>query len=120
MSKKTTMKPLAAALGTAFALGVAATPAAADNANPFGMTDLSHGYQQIAEAKCGGQKADKMQAEEGKCGAQQKAEKKGTEAKCGEGKCGEGKKATAKEQEAKCGAKKPEAKCGEAKCGATK
>ena len=114
MSKKTMIKPLAAALGTAFVLGVAATPAAA--ANPFSMTDLSSGYQQVAEGKCGGEKkaeheakcGGEKKAEEGKCG-----EKKGHEAKCGgdkkaaEGKCGEEKK-------------KHEGKCGEAKCGAKK
>jgi uncharacterized low-complexity protein len=103
MSKKN-VTPLAAAIGTAFALSIAAAPASAD-VNPFGMTDLSAGYQQVAE---------------GKCGAQKKAEKKGTEAKCGEGKCGEGKKSDAKEMEGKCGATKPEAKCGEGKCGAQK
>ena len=91
MSKKT-LKPIAAAIGTAFVLGVAATPASAD-ANPFGMTDLNSGYQQVAEGKCG----------EGKCGAKDKAKKEG---KCGEGKCG--------------GDKKKEAKCGEGKCGGKK
>ena len=103
MSKKI-LTPLAAA----FALSIAAAPASAD-VNPFGMTDLSAGYQQVAEGKCG----------EGKCGAQKKAMKKGTE-----GKCGEGMKATAKEEmEGKCGAQKKavkkgtEGKCGEGKCG---
>ena len=110
MSKKTSMKPIAAAIGTAFVLGVAATPASAD-ANPFGMTDLNNGYQQIAgahEGKCG----------EGKCGGKPKAK----EAKCGEGKCGA--KGKAKKEgkcgEGKCGGKKPEAKCGEGKCGGKK
>jgi uncharacterized low-complexity protein len=101
MSKKTTMKPLAAALGTAFALGVAATPAAADTANPFGMTDLSSGYQQVAEGKCG----------EAKCGAKP-TEAKPAEGKCGEKKAEEGKCGGEKATEAKCGEKKPEAKCG--------
>lgn len=64
MSKKT-VTPLAAAIGTAFALSIAAAPASAD-VNPFGMTDLSAGYQQVAEGKCG----------EGKCGAEKKARKK--------------------------------------------
>jgi uncharacterized low-complexity protein len=92
--KKTNLKPVAAALGTALAMSVAATPAAAD-ANPFGMTDLNSGYQVAwgdkPEGKCG----------EGKCGE----DKKKTEAKCGEGKCGGDKKKT-------------ESKCGEGKCGA--
>ena len=95
MSKKTSMKPIAAAIGTAFVLGGAATPASADT-NPFGMTDLNSGYQQLAgahegkcgEGKCGGKKATEAKCGEGKCGAKKKAVKKGTEAKCGEGKCG--------------------------------
>lgn len=102
MSKKT-VTPLAAAIGTAFALSIAAAPVSAE-VNPFGMTDLSAGYQQVAE---------------GKCGAQQKAEKKGTEGKCGEGKCG-GAKEMEKNMEGKCGGAKAEkeGKCGEGKCGA--
>ena len=72
MSKK--MTPIAAALGAAFAMSLAAAPVSADTANPFGMSDLNSGYQQVAEGKCG----------EGKCGGD-KAKKEG---KCGEGKCG--------------------------------
>jgi len=121
MSKK--MTPIAAALGAAFAMSLAAAPVSAATANPFSVTDLSSGYQQVADAhkdgKCG----------EGKCGAKDKAKKHGTEAKCGEGKCG-GDKAKAKAKEAKCGegkcggdkakAKAKEAKCGEGKCGGKK
>jgi len=93
MSKKLT--PIAAALGTAFAVSVASTAVSAAE-NPFGMNDLGNGYSvamgdKPAEGKCG----------EGKCGG----DKKKTEAKCGEG---------------KCGGKKPEAKCGEGKCGGKK
>lgn len=107
MSKK--MTPIATALGAAFALSLAAAPVSADTANPFGMSDLTSGYQQVAEGKCG----------EGKCGAKKKAKKEG---KCGgdkksEGKCGGDKKA-----EGKCGGdkKKKEGKCGEGKCGGKK
>jgi uncharacterized low-complexity protein len=107
MSKKN-VTPLAAAIGTAFALSIAAAPASAD-VNPFGMTELSSGYQQVAEGKCG----------EGKCGGKPAA--KTEEAKCGEGKCGgkPAEKATEEGKcgEGKCGTKKPEAKCGEGKCG---
>ena len=108
MSKKTTMKPLAAAIGTAFVLGVAATPASAAE-NPFGMSDLGSGYQVAAEGKCG----------EGKCG--NKKEKKEMEGKCGEGKCG-GAKEMEKNMEGKCGGakSKKEGKCGEGKCGGNK
>jgi len=113
MSKK--MTPIAAALGAAFAMSLAASPASAATANPFGMSDLSNGYQQIAgahkdgkcgEGKCGGSKAKEAKCGEGKCGAKSKAKKNGTEAKCGEGKCG--------------GSKAKEAKCGEGKCGGKK
>ena len=96
MSKKTT--PIAAVLGTAFAVSVASSAVSAAE-NPFGMTDMTNGYSismgdKPAEGKCG----------EGKCG---EAKKKASEAKCGEGKCGGDKK-------------KPEAKCGEGKCGGKK
>ena len=110
MSKK--MTPIAAALGAAFAMSIAAAPVSADTANPFGMSDLSSGYQQVAEGKCGEgkcgaeKKAKEAKCGEGKCGAKKKAKKHGTEAKCGEGKCG--------------GDKKKEAKCGEGKCGGKK
>jgi len=104
MSKK--MTPIAAALGTAFALSLATAPVSADTANPFGMTDLSSGYQQVAEGKCGA----------GKCGGESKKK----ESKCGSGKCGAGKKADSKSEDGKCGAKKKEAKCGAGKCGGSK
>ena len=59
MSKKTSMKPLAAAIGTALATTLAAVPAANADQNPFGLTELSSGYMVAgAEGKCG----------EGKCG----------------------------------------------------
>jgi len=97
MSKKLT--PIAAALGTAFALSIATSPVAADAANPFAQADLVSGYSVAM-----GDSPDE-------------AKKAAGEAKCGEGKCGEGKKAAG---EAKCGAKKIEGKCGEGKCGADK
>lgn len=87
-------------------LALSSTLASADTSNPFAFKELSSGYMQLAEGKCG----------EAKCGSnmKKKAEKM-KEAKCGEGKCGE----------AKCGAdmkekaeKATEGKCGEAKCGA--
>jgi len=96
MSKKTTLKPIAVALGTTFAVSLAASPVVNAAENPFSMTELPNGYMvagEHGEGKCG----------EGKCG-----DKKKGEGKCGEGKCGEG----------KCGdKKKSEGKCGEGKCG---
>jgi uncharacterized low-complexity protein len=110
---KTIVKPVAAAVGFALAgtLSIANLADAADN--PFGATQLSHGYVQVAEA-------DKP-ATEGKCGgAKMSAEqKKAAEGKCGEGKCGAaGKAATEKKAvEGKCGAQQ---KPGEGKCGGAK
>ena len=111
MSKKLT--PIAAALGTAFALSIATTPVAADSANPFGMSDLVSGYSVALGDK----------PAEGKCGEGKKGEAKcGAEKKAGEAKCGADKAKTA--TEGKCGADKAkkavEGKCGEGKCGAKK
>ncbi len=102
-------KPLAVAIGAAFALtGVAA------HASVFQVTDLGAGYMvasaddaKTAEGKCGEKKA------EGKCGekkAEGKCGEKKADGKCGEGKCGE-KKGHAKKADGKCG----EGKCGEKK-----
>ena len=79
MSKKSQLKPLSIALGTAFAASMAASnvATAAEGTNPFATTELSSGYMQVAgahEGKCG----------EGKCGGN----KSSKEGKCGEGKCG--------------------------------
>ena len=99
MSKKTHMKPVAAAIGAALAGSLAmGTATAADN--PFGLSELGSGYMQLAsshEGKCG----------EGKCGGEKATS---TEGKCGEGKCGGDKKA----HEGKCGGDKKdkEGSCG--------
>ena len=90
MSEKSFKKPLAIAMGATFAAALSASPVANADTNPFGMQNLSGGYMQLAEGKCG----------EGKCG-ENKSKKEG---KCGEGKCGEDKS-------------KKEGKCGEGKCG---
>jgi uncharacterized low-complexity protein len=122
MSKTFSKKPLAVALGTAFAIAGGAA-----QASVFQATDLGSGYMVAAadaktadtskapEAKCGaacvdaktkgGMSAadakaacDKMAAE-GKCGdkkhdagAAPGTAKHAAEGKCGEGNCGEGKK----------------------------
>ena len=116
MSKKSQLKPLSIALGTAFAASMAASNVSiAAEGNPFATTELSSGYMQFAdnhmEGKCGGKKEA-----EGKCGG-----KKEAEGKCGEGKCG-GKKEMEKNMEGKCGGDKAkkEGKCGEGKCGGNK
>ena len=136
MSQKTTLKPLAIALGTAFVTTLAATPVANAADNPFAMTNLSGGYMVAGshEGKCG----------EGKCGAS-----KAAEAKCGgnmakEAKCGmnmmdtdgdglvsedefmKGHKAMFSRKDANSDGvidagemKMMEGKCGEGKCGAS-
>lgn len=103
MSKKKTLTTLSI-VGTAFAASLAASNVASaqeSGANPFTMQELSSGYMQMAEGKCG----------EGKCGDSMK--KGAKEGKCGEGKCGEDKKKGAKE--GKCGEGKKGEK--EGKCG---
>ncbi|RKZ89203.1 MAG: low-complexity protein [Gammaproteobacteria bacterium] len=116
-TNKTTIALAASAVLTA-GLALSPTLASADT-NPFASAELSSGYMQLAEGKCG------ENMKEAKCGGDKKAE-----GKCGEnmdkgheGKCGENmKKSEGKCGEAKCGAdkKKAEGKCGEAKCGANK
>jgi uncharacterized low-complexity protein len=104
MSKKS-MKPIAAAMGAAFAGTLLVAGSAGAAQNPFGMTELHGGYMQLAEAKCGAAKSA-----EAKCGAQKKAESKcGANKTMSDGKCG-GAKAKAM----------PDGKCGTAKCGGAK
>ena len=118
MSDKMTLKPIAVAIGTTFAISLAASPVINAAENPFSVTAYESGYM-VAEGKCGD-----MKDAEGKCG-----EGKGkAEGKCGEGKdkdmegkCGEGKDMEGKgKAEGKCGDSKKtkkEGKCGEGKCG---
>ncbi|MFK5912845.1 MAG: hypothetical protein QM484_00600 [Woeseiaceae bacterium] len=112
MSNKKTFKTLSIAAGTAFIASLAMSPIAnaAEGANPFSMNELSSGYMQLAEGKCGG---SKNMGKEGKCGGDKKMKKEG---KCGEGKCGGAKKKMSKE--GKCGGKKKMSK--EGKCGGSK
>ena len=103
MSNKNKSNALSIALGTGFAVTLAANGLANAAENPFAATELNSGYMVAAhhgdgEGKCG----------EGKCGES----KKDKEGKCGEGKCGD------KKSEGNCGAKsEKEGKCGEGKCG---
>jgi len=97
-------------VGTAFVASLAASNIATAQqagANPFAMNELSSGYMQVAEGKCGGDMkkgAKDGKCGEGKCGDSKK--KSAKEGKCGEGKCGGDKKKG-----------KKEGKCGEGKCG---
>lgn len=104
-------KPIAIAVGTAFAITGLSVQAGSGQGSVFQAADLPSGYTVLAEGKCG----------EGKCG-----EKKASEAKCGEGKCGEAmfnkmdKDGDGKlsKEEFMAGHKSAEGKCGEGKCGA--
>jgi uncharacterized low-complexity protein len=85
MAKNMKLKPVAAALGTTFAVTLAASSMVNAAENPFSATSFETGYMVAgdAEGKCGGDKGA-----EGKCGGD-----KGAEGKCGgdkgaEGKCG--------------------------------
>ena len=105
MSSKSKLTPVAAVLGTTFAISLATSPVANAAENPFQVNELSSGYMQLAEGNCG----------EGKCGEGKCGDKEG-EGKCGEGKCGD-KEGEGKCGEGKCGDKEGEGKCGEGKCG---
>jgi uncharacterized low-complexity protein len=118
MAKKIRKRPLALALGAAFAATLAGTGVVNAADNPFAMTELSNGYMvaESAEGKCG----------EGKCGGAKGAAKSVAEGKCGEGKCGGAKGAVKSNAEGKCGGARnkaksaAEGKCGEGKCGGSK
>ena len=127
--KKINKTPLVAAMGAAFISTFAATAANAE-ANPFGMTELSSGYMQVAEADVSKKTAEmacgaamggmtKPKTPEGACAGSKKpaaaaatAATKATEGSCGDmmknGKMKPG-------MEAACGAmmKGKEGACGE-------
>jgi uncharacterized low-complexity protein len=113
---------LSLAIGSAFAVSLAASPIANAAENPFGMSALKSGYmladasdKKMPEGKCGDMKDAK--AKDAKCGGTMKHDAaagkmkdgqcgntaKMKEGKCGEGKCG-GKKVT-KANDGKCGGK---------------
>ena len=110
MTLKTSKKSLSIAVGTALGASLALSPMAMADSNPFGATELSGGYMQLADGHAGEGKCG-----EGKCGGD-KADK--AEGSCGEGKCGGDKS----EAEGKCGGDKAktEGSCGEGKCGGDK
>ena len=86
MDKKIQLKPIAAVLGTTFAVTLGAASVANAAENPFAAEEFASGYMVAdshGEGKCGGEKGG-----EGKCGEDKGGEDKGGEGKCGEGKCG--------------------------------
>ena len=95
MLKKRTLKPVAAVLGTTFAVALAASPIANAADNPFSLTEISTGYMvadqaegKCGEGKCGEAKAKDKKESEGKSRVAKDGDKKSDEGKCGEGKCG--------------------------------
>ena len=103
MAKKHSFKPLAAAIGTTFVVGVAAAPIAGAADNPFGISEIDSGYMILAEGKCGGDKSEAAKSEEGKCGGEKSEEAKSEEGKCGGEKSDEGHGGGEKASEGKCG-----------------
>lgn len=97
--KKLSKSPLVIAIGSAVISSLAANTAQAD-ANPFGMTQMSQGYMQLAGVVpvegAAAPAADKPAAgaAEMKCGASMNMDKeaaateKKVDGSCGEGKCG--------------------------------
>ena len=87
MAKNMKLKPVAVALGTTFAVTLAASHLASASENPFSVTTFESGYMVAgdAEGKCGEGKCGGDKEAEGKCGGDKEAE-----GKCGEGKCGGG------------------------------
>jgi uncharacterized low-complexity protein len=83
MSKKNSIKPVAAAIGATLVGSLSVVGLANADENPFGASQFESGYMVLAsneeQGKCG----------EGKCGEGKSEEGTATkEGKCGEGKCG--------------------------------
>ncbi len=126
--KKINKTPLAVAMGAAFISTFAATAAYAE-ANPFGMTELSTGYMQVAEADTANKAAEmacgaamggmaKPKTPEGACaGAKNHPAATPPATKATEGSCGDMMKDGKMKpgMEASCGAmmKGKEGSCGE-------
>ncbi|NJN52080.1 MAG: hypothetical protein HC809_10235 [Gammaproteobacteria bacterium] len=100
--RKRNLRPIAAAVGTAFVATLATASFASSTENPFGARALDSGYGLMASADA-----------EGKCGEGKCGEDKGGEGSCGEDKGGEGSCGEDKGGEGSCG----EDKGGEGKCG---
>lgn len=125
--RKINKTPLAAAMGAAFISTFAATVANAE-ANPFGMTELSTGYMQVAEADVSKKTAEmacgasmggmaKPKTPEGACAGSKKPAAAAATTKATEGSCGDMMKDGKMKPglEAACGAmmKGKEGACGE-------
>ena len=89
---KTSKKTLSIAVGTALGASLAMSPVTLADTNPFGASEFSGGYMQIASAHgeggCGeGKCGDEKGQGEGSCGEDKGGDEKGK----GEGSCGEDK-----------------------------
>ncbi|MDP1596220.1 MAG: hypothetical protein Q8L70_05105 [Methylotenera sp.] len=103
-----TQKTISLAIGSAFALSIAATAVQATE-NPFAIKSLASGYQ-VADNHAEKSKDGKCGA--GKCGASKKDDAKAKDGKCGAGKCGASKKDN-KAKDGACGGEKAkEGACG--------
>ncbi len=128
MSKKSELKPLAAALGAVLATSAFTIPTASAEENPFTMTELSSGYMaagkegKCGEGKCGGMKmmdADEDGAVSKEEFMQHHEEKFTKKDKNADGKLTDDEMKMM--HEGKCGGMKmKEGKCGEGKCGGMK
>jgi uncharacterized low-complexity protein len=101
MNSKSKLKPVALAVGAAFATTLAMSPVANAVENPFAMTQLHAGYKLAdnkAEGNCG---ANKAKAKEANCGANKAKQEKAKEANCGANKAKQ-----EKAKEGNCGANK--------------
>jgi hypothetical protein len=100
-------------MGTA-AVAMFANGAANAEANPFGMTEMSNGYMQVAAAETAATPAEAGAAKSGEmaCGAMMN-KAKSPEMACGANMGGMKQEEMKKAQEGKCGGKKnQEAACG--------
>ncbi len=105
MEKKSTTRPLAAALGTTFAVTLAAAPIAHAEGNPFAAIEYQAGYRvaaEEAEAKCGASMGMGDDAAKTDAVKSADAQKDAAADKSGEGKCG-GASGDDKAHEGKCG-----------------
>jgi len=100
------LKPITAAIGTAFVASLATASIASADA-PFGAVELQKGYDLLAQADVEGKCGDDKSAE-GSCGDDKSAEgscgdDKDAEGSCGDDKAAEGSCGGDKDAEGSCG-----------------
>jgi len=105
MSNKSKLKPVALAVGAAFATTLAMSPVASAAQNPFAMSHLDAGYKLADNMGMEGTGSDMPKAKEVSCGANKAKAEAAAKAKAKESNCGAN-KAKEKAKEANCGANK--------------